>query len=265
MSGTSRWIASEQVVEGPVYRIRLCRPEAMNALTPTLYGEIRAGVLAGLGDPDVRVIVIEGSGGVFAAGGDLKILRRILELPADQRLAEFSEAFDAPLPFETILDCWKPVIAKIDGYALAGGTILAAAADIAIATDRSTFGIPEGRVGLADPFAATLLPAAIGLGRARYMMLTGAFVDAATAEQWGLVLESVPVERLDSAVEEVIQGLLRIAPEAQRGYKRTAIRALPRMSAMEIMEVAISPNGSEGLAAFAEKRAPVWEPTSYPI
>lgn len=265
MTPESRWTESEHSIEGPVYRIRLCRPAKMNALTPTLYGEIRAGVLAGLGSPNVRVIVIEGSGGVFAAGGDLKHFRDLLALPPDERMVAFNESYDVPLPFQTILDCSKPVIAKIDGYCLAGGTILAAAADIAIATHGSTFGIPEGLVGLADPFAATLLPATIGLGRARYLMLTGDRIDAATAEQWGLILQSVPRDLLDTTVQRIVDKLILVAPESQRGYKRASVRSLPRMNPLEIMEVALTPNGAEGLAAFGEKRPPQWAPSSYPI
>ena len=265
MTRDSRWTVSEHTVEGPVYRIKMRRPEVLNALSPTLYGEVRAGILAGLGHPEVRVIVLEGCDGVFATGGDLKLFRDLLELPPEERLLAFNDGFDVTLPFQPMLDCWKPVIAKIDGWCLAGGTIMAAAADIAIATDRSVFGIPEGRVGLADPFAGTLLPAAIGLGRARYMLLTGARVDAATAEQWGLILRSVAVDGLDDAVQEVVDALIRIAPESQRTYKRSSLRALPRMNPMEIMEAALGANGLEGLSAFGEKRPPEWQPTRYPV
>jgi enoyl-CoA hydratase/carnithine racemase len=265
MDDASRWTVSQHTVEGPVYRITMCRPEVLNALSPALYGEVRAGILAGLGHPEVRVIVVQGCDGVFATGGDLKMFRDLLELPEAERMVAFNDRFDVPLPFQPMLDCWKPVIAKIDGYCLAGGTIMAAAADIAIATDRSVFGIPEGRVGLADPFAGTLLPAAIGLARARYMLLTAARVDAATAERWGLILRCVAPEALDDAVSEVIDQLVRVAPESQRGYKRSAVRALPRMNPLEIMEAALGANGLEGLSAFAEKRPPQWNPTRYPV
>ena len=260
-----RWKESEHFVQGSAYHIRMCRPEKMNALTPTLYGEIRAGVLAGIGLPDVRCVVIEGSSSVFATGGDLQIFKDMLQLPPDERMVVFNESFDTPLPFQTILDCPKPVIAQIDGWCLAGGAILAAAADISIATGGSTFGVPEGRVGLADPFAATLLPAAIGLGRARYLMLTGARIDAATAERWGLILRSVPTERLEEEVSGLVDLIGGLAPEAQRGYKRAAVRYLPRMTALEIMEVALTANGAEGLAAFGEKRPPVFGPSHYPV
>ena len=180
-------------------------------------------------------------------------------------MVAFNDSFDVPLPFQAILDCPKPVIAKVDGFCLAGGTILAAAADIVIAAHGSTFGIPEGIVGLADPFAATLLPAAIGLGRARYLLMTGERIDTATAEAWGLIVRGVPQDQLDDEVQRVVESLLKLAPEAQRGYKRASIRALPRMNSLEIMEVAITPNGAEGLAAFADKRSPDWGPTAYPV
>lgn len=255
---SDRWTQSTHTVDGPIYRIALCRPEKMNALTPTLYGEIRAGVLAACGLPEVRVIVIEGTDGVFAAGGDLKHFRELLRLPPDERMVAFNDSYDAPLPFQTILDCPKPVIAKIDGYCLAGGTIIAAAADVAIASDRAVFGIPEGRVGLADPFAATLLPAAVGLSRARYLMMTGRQIDAATARDWGLIIETVAPDELESAVQEIVDAIVGLSPEAQRGYKRSSTRALPRMNPLEIVEVALTANGTEGLSAFSEKRSPEW-------
>jgi enoyl-CoA hydratase/carnithine racemase len=265
MSLAERWTESEQGVEGNVYRIRLCRPDKMNALTPNLYGEIRAGVLAGTGHPDVRSIVIEGSGGSFAAGGDLKVFLDLLALPPDERMVAFNDGFDVPLPFQTILDCPKPVIAKIDGYCLAGGTIIAAAADIAIASDRAIFGIPEGRVGQADPFAATLLPAAIGLSRARYLMLTGRRIDARTACDWGLVAQVVAPEALEDEVLAVAADIARLSPEALRGYKRASVRPLQRMNPLEIMEAALSANGTEGLSAFSAKRPPEWGSSIYPV
>lgn len=265
MSLQDRWTESAQGVEGVTYRIRLGRPEKRNALSPTLYGEIRAGVLAGTGHPDVRAIVIEGNGGSFASGGDLKVLLELLHLPADERMVAFNDAFDVPLPFQAILDCPKPVIAKIDGFCLAGGTIIAAAADIALASDRAVFGIPEGRVGLADPFAATLLPAAVGLSRARYLMLTGRRIDAATARDWGLVIDVVPVDQLEQLVAAVVADIERVSPESARAYKRTSTRSLPRMNPLEIMEVALSANSTEGLSAFRDKRPPTWGPSLYPI
>lgn len=265
MSLAARWVESEQGAEGNLWRIRLCRPEKMNALTPQLYGEIRAGVLAGTGHPDVRAIVIEGSGGTFAAGGDLKVFLELLALPPDERMVAFNDGFDVPLPFQSILDCPKPVIAKIDGFCLAGGTIIAAAADIAIASNRAVFGIPEARVGLADPFAATLLGASIGLSRARYLMLTGRRIDAATARDWGLVAEVVAPDDLEREVLSVVADVAKLSPESLRGYKRSSVRTLPRMNPLEIMEAALSPNGTEGLAAFSAKRPPEWGPSIYPV
>ena len=90
--------------------------------------------------------------------------------------------------------------------------------------------------------------------------MTGERIDTATAEAWGLIVRGVPQDQLDDEVQRVVESLLKLAPEAQRGYKRASIRALPRMNSLEIMEVAITPNGAEGLAAFADKRSPDWGP-----
>jgi len=140
------------------------------------------------------------------------------------------------------------------------GLIVASASDVVLATTGSTFGVPEGRVGLADPYCATLLPLALGISRARYLMLTGRNIDAVTAERWGLVHQVVGADELDGAVAQVVRDLRRAAPEAKSAYKLVANSHVPYMSSEVIRSVASTANGREGLAAFKEKRAPSWRP-----
>ncbi len=252
------WRESTHIVEDGVYRITFSRPEQMNALTPTLYGEVKRGVQRAGVRADVDTVVIAGSPGIFAAGGDLKLFLSLLDLPDDDFTEEFGRAYDEPLPFRAILECPKPVITAVDGICLAGGLIMAAASDVVLATADSTFGVPEGRVGLADPFCATLLPLALGISRARYLMLTGRNIDAVTAERWGLVHQVVGAGELDDAVARAVHDLRRGAPEAKTAYKLVANSHVPYMSAEVIKNVASTANGREGLAAFKEKRSPVW-------
>jgi enoyl-CoA hydratase/carnithine racemase len=256
---------SIQRVEGAVYRITLNRPREKNAFTPTLYREVKHGILTAMGTPEVQVIVIEGTEGSFAAGGDLKIFLDILRLPPPERVVAFCQAFEETLPFQTILDCPKPIIAKVDGLCLAGGLIVAATADVCIASDRSSFGVPEGHVGLADPFCAAVLPLVVGLPRARYMMMTGTRIDARTAQEWGLVLQVVSGDELDVATEALVAEFLTTAPESRSSYKRAANRFVPRMNPLTVLDVALTANGEEGLAAFSAKRRPDWEEPSYPF
>jgi enoyl-CoA hydratase/carnithine racemase len=165
--------------------------------------------------------------------------------------------------FRAILGCPKPVVAEIDGVCVAGGTLLAAAADIAIATRRSRFGIPEARVGLADGISCALLPPLIGLARTRYLTLTGATIDAATAEAWGLVVRVVEDgDALAAAVAGVTAELRRASPSARTLYKRELNRGVEVPSAQMLIESATGPDGREGLSAFVEKRDPQWRSTA---
>ena len=156
---------SKHSVENGVYRIILDRPTHRNAFSPTLYAEVKRGVLLGEGNPDVVCIVIEGSHGSFGAGGDLKVLLEILALPRDERLAKYIASYCDTTPIGPMLECTKPIIAKIDGLCLAGGLLVSLASDIAIASEGSKFGLPEAKVGLSDRYSATLLPRAIGTSR----------------------------------------------------------------------------------------------------
>jgi enoyl-CoA hydratase len=249
---------SVQEVRGAVYRIQLARPDQKNALTPELYREIREGILRATGMPEVRVVLLEGQPGSFAVGGDLKHLLDIAKLPAEERILAYAKAYDEPLPFQAILDCPKVVVAKIDGLCLAGGLVIAAVADVAISSDRSIFAVSEGHVGLADPFSSAMLPLTIGLARARYLMMTARRIDALTALAWGIIQEAVSAEDLDAAVNDLIEDLLLVSPQAQTAYKRAANSTVPRMNALSVCDLAFSVNGNEGLAAFGDKRSPQW-------
>lgn len=252
------WQHTIQSVENGVYRIRMNRPEKYNAFSSIMYTEVKRGVTMAGVMKGVYAVVIEGVPGAFATGGDLSEFLGILELPDEEFIAEYTDRFDEPTPFRAILECPKPVIAKVDGLCLAGGLLTASACDILVATPRSRFGVPEGRVGLADPYCSTMLPLSIGLGRARYLMLTSEFIDARTASEWGLVHKVVEEAELENAVQEMLAKLRRVAPESQRAYKQGANRAVGHMSVEAVLRPVMTANGREGLRAFVEKRDPVW-------
>jgi enoyl-CoA hydratase/carnithine racemase len=246
-------------VENGVYRIVFDRPSHRNAFSPTLYGEIKRGVLMGEGDPEVVCIVIEGSGGSFGAGGDLKVLLDILDEPRDERLASYIAAYHDTTPIGPMLECTKPIVSKIDGMCYAGGLLVALASDIAIASEGSTFGLPEAKVGLSDRYSASLLPRAIGLTRARYLTFTGELIDARKAEDWGLILGVVPAEELENEVQRVLGLLRRSSPDAIRMYKHSFNRDIHGENAMDFYRNLHSFNAQEGLRAFGERRAPIWQ------
>ncbi len=112
-----------------------------------------------------------------------------------------------------------PVIARIDGYALGAGLEVAASCDLRVASDRSLFGMPEVKVGIPSVIEAALLPALIGWGRTRELLLTGANISAEEAQRWGLVEQVVPPAALDAKVEAMLTDILACGPQAIRRQK----------------------------------------------
>ncbi len=137
-------------------------------------------------------------------------------------MAEIIEAMTA-LAAEPELRLAVVTIARIDGYALGAGLELAAACDFRIASERSTFGMPEVRIGIPSVVEAALLPQLIGPARARNLLLTGENIDAATALAWGLVDSVVPTVGLDAAVEALAASILAAGPQAIRIQKALSL------------------------------------------
>jgi enoyl-CoA hydratase/carnithine racemase len=245
-----------------VRTITLDRPSQRNALTPDLYREIKEGVLEGWADPEVRVIVIRGSGGSFAVGGDLKHFLSLYERPDIQQLWAFTRSFEEPLPFRTLLECPKPIIAVVDGFCMAGGLVIASCSDAVIATNTSVFGVPEGQVGLADPYCGVLLPRIVGDVRARYLTMTAATIDADTAERWGIVTKLTDTAGLEAEVAAMVAAFQRISPNSASVYKRVINGPIPHMSVTATIDAGWSDEGREGLSAFVAKREPAWQKAS---
>jgi enoyl-CoA hydratase len=257
-AGGERWRESIHTMSEGIYRIQLNRPEQRNALTPELYREIARGVIRASHLDEVDVIVLSGSPGAFAAGGDLKRFLDLLDVPAEDYSEAFDAAFGTAMPFRPILQSPKPVVAAVDGLCLAGGLLLALVSDVVIATDRSSFSVPEGLVGLADDFGATLLPMVVGSSRARYLMLTATRFDAQSALNWGVVHELVAPEELENAIAAVAVRLQATSPDSKRVYKQIANQRIPHMAPEVTRDFARLESAREGLEAFRAKRPPVW-------
>jgi len=168
--------------------------------------------------------------------------------------------------FRGLDELGKPVVAAVDGAALGGGCELVAFADIVIATDRATFAQPEIRVGVFPPLAAVFLPQVIGPKRAAEMILTGAQINARTAAAWGLVSHLVTPDQLTAKTEEVLQNLKHLSAAslemARRALHLNAMldfrETLKRVERLYLEQLMSLKDVEEGLAAFAEKRKPVW-------
>lgn len=183
-----------------VATITINRPEAKNALTKSMYAAIRDNCIRANADADVSVIVIEGSSGSFATGGDLKEILEVLESDEPTRILDYEEY----LPFETVRSSAKPVIARVDGLCIGGGLTLALMCDIIIASDASRFAIPEAKVGIVDGHLPRLLRDQVSPAKLRYWMYTGVIFPAAEALDAGLLTMVVPVDQLDAAVSKCV-------------------------------------------------------------
>ena len=235
-----------------VAEIMLNRPDALNALSLELYGELGDAVTRASDDRDVQVVVITGAGRAFSTGGDLKQGDEVNRI--DPRL--FAEVSNRML--RSILESEKIVIAKVNGITQAGGLLVVAACDLAIASDRATFKCPEALVGLWEPYGPALLVPQIGIKRAKKMLLTCETVAAAEAERIGLINRVVAHEELDSATEELIERILVTGPKARSMFKRMTNQYIRAFDTGIVVEALSSEEGREGMAAFAEKRRPNW-------
>ena len=208
-------IAREKRAEGGfIARVTIDRVAKLNALDRTLIAEIIEAVTALAFDPELRLAVVTGAGGrAFVGGADIDELAALDADSARGFITAVHVCCDAfrHLPV--------PVIARIDGYALGAGLELAAACDFRVASDRSTFGMPEVRIGIPSVVEAALLPKLVGPARARRLVLTAENIDATTALAWGLVDAVVPAAELDAAVKALAAPILASGPHAIRIQK----------------------------------------------
>ena len=239
--------------------ITLNRPEQLNSLSTGLMKELTAELDRQAKRSEVRVIVLKGAGRAFSAGHDLKELQ-------GRTLADEREIFRVCSELmEKIQRVPQPVIAAVHGIATAAGCQLVASCDLAIATEDSRFATSGVRFGLFCSTPGVAIARNLQRKHALEMLLTGRFIDATTAERWGLVNRVVPVGKLDAAVGELVAELSALSPLALRIGKEGFYRQieLPQAKAYEVMSEAISCNavardGQEGIRAFVEKRKPVW-------
>src|SRR5712692_8854173 len=256
---TGTEFANLLVERGQTARITLNRPEKRNALSLELMEEVIA-ALESLGDRlDVRAIVVAGAGPAFSAGHDLSEM-------VGRDLAFYQHLFDVcTVLMETIHRVPQPVIAKVHGVATAAGCQLVAACDLAVAAADARFATPGVKIGLFCSTPMVPLSRAIGRKRALEMLLTGDFIDAATALGWGLVNRVVPAERLEDAAIELVEKITRSSPLTV-GIGKEAFYAqveLDEHRAYDLTKSVMAMNSmaadaQEGMCAFLEKRQPTW-------
>ena len=251
--------------DGGVAHVWLDRPERRNAFDAELIEVVHAAFASFAADDELRAVVLAGRGPAFCAGADLEWMRASAELSRERNVAD---AERAAAMFSAVEGCPVPVIARVHGAALGGGTGLACCCDIVLARDDARFGFTEVRLGLIPATIGPFALARVGRSQARALFLTGELFDAQHAKAIGIVHEvHAGDEELDAAVERTLSAVLRGGPAAVR-----SARARPRSSAAPsadpapqskraaeaLAERRVSDEGREGIAAFLERRQPDW-------
>jgi methylglutaconyl-CoA hydratase len=239
--------------DGQLLRVTLARPERRNAFDAQLIAEL-TDAFSSIGD-DVRAVVLAGDGPSFCAGADVEWQRASIDLSFDENV---EDALRLHAMMAAVDACAAPLVARVQGYALGGGSGLVACADVVVAAPDATFGFSEVRLGIIPAVISPFVFARIGAGAARSLFVTGERFDAETALRIGLVDEVA--DDLDAAVDRQLAAILRSGPQATRAAKRLT-RERPA-DASELAHIAAGlragDEGQEGLRAFLEKRSASW-------
>jgi enoyl-CoA hydratase/carnithine racemase len=245
--------------DGAAARLTLNRSEKRNALSLDLMEELLGALTRVSAEPEVRAIVLEGSGVAFSAGHDLGEM-------IGRDVAFYQELFDKCTELmEAIHRLPQPVIAKVEGIATAAGCQLVAACDLAVASEEARFATPGVNIGLFCSTPMVPLSRAIGRKRALEMLLTGTPVDAPTALEWGLVNRVVPAGQVEDEVRRLVGAIAKSSPLTvsigkEAFYSQIELdehRAYDLTKAVMTMN-AQADDAQEGMSAFLEKRPPNW-------
>jgi methylglutaconyl-CoA hydratase len=248
--------------DGAVEYLALHRPDVRNAFNETVIAELTAWAAGAASDPNIRAVVLSGSGKVFSAGADATWMGRMVGSSREENvndamlMAEMFLALDT-LPFV--------VIGRVHGAALGGGAGLAAICDIVVAENDTVFGFTETKLGILPAVISPYVVRKIGQSAARELFLTGMRFDAIRAKAIGLVHAVVAHDALDATVARYVAETLSASPTGIAAAKALIPKVAPRspqeamaMTAEAIATQRVSAEGQDGLRAFLDKRKPAW-------
>ena len=260
----SELLRTERDARG-VVTLTLDRPDVRNAFSAQLMAEITEAVTGLHDDPDVRAVVLTGTGTAFSAGADLGWMSSLVENTFDENVAD-SRHFEGML--RAVHDLPAPTLARVNGHALGGAAGLLACVDIAVAVRGAWIGFTEVRLGLVPAMISAYVQRRIGEAGARRYFLTGERFDADRAYDLGLVHEVCEPDELDEVFGRVLDAVLAGGPEAQRATKRLIAEnaAAATLDATEqtrleaIARARVSEEGQAGMRSFFDRTPPPWAP-----
>lgn len=249
--------------DGQVATITLNRPDVRNAFNETMIAELTSAFMSLNSRDDVRAVVLAANGKAFCAGADLNWMKKMAGYSDDENRAD---AMLLANMLASVYRCNKPVIARVNGDAYAGGMGLIAACDIVVAVDTARFCLSEARLGLIPATIAPYVIRALGEQASRRYFATAEAFDCATAMRLGFVSEAVQADQLDATVAQLAATLCANGPQAVRACKqlvqdiagRELNDALIADTATRIARTRAGAEGREGVASFLEKRTPGW-------
>lgn len=252
--------------DGPVAKIVLNRPSIRNAFNDTMIQELRDALGSLQGDTGLRVVILTGEGSAFCAGADLHWMRRVVDYTREEN---YEDSLKLAHLMRELYSFDRPVVGRINGPAIGGGTGLVAVCDIAIAADTAVFSFSEVKIGLVPAAISPYVLKRVGERYGREYFLTGKRLSAQEALASGLVNRVVSPENLDTEVASYVDSLITSGPRALATCKRM-VRMVADMPLEEagpataemITDLRMSEEGQEGMRAFLERRKPSWQPES---
>lgn len=250
--------------EGPVRTIALNRPDKRNALNADLVTALREALDAAADDEAVRAVVLTGAGSTFSAGADLAALQALREAsPLDNR----ADSRHLAALFEQIYTHPKPILAKVNGHAIAGGCGLAAVCDLSFVAAGAKLGFTEVRIGFVPAIVMVFVLRKLGESDARDLLLRGQLIEAETAAEMGLVTQAVAPDALDETVNDVAHEIARETSGSAVTLTKQMLAQVPGMGRAEALDYAVQMNAfargtddcQAGIASFLNKEAPPWK------
>jgi isohexenylglutaconyl-CoA hydratase len=262
-------LVARDVPQRGVWTLTLNRPESRNAMSLQMVRELRTALTEAQAAAEVRALVLRGAGGHFCSGGDIRDMAsaRAREAEAPGALAEVNAAFgELCVAFAST---GLAVVAVVEGTVMGGGFGLACVADVVLAAPSAMFRLPETSLGVVPAQIAPFLVERLGYAEAKRLAVTGARLDGRAALALRLVHELHEPADLDGALSRILSDILHCAPGALAATKALLSRSrfeapasLVTHAAGVFARAALGPEGSEGTAAFVQKRGPSWAPSA---